>query len=339
MGLDANGTQCVLFAKALGVEFHQVATIGRQGLHLTPDRMMRNLARFGVAADAATTKGIFSSADGFAEEFLRLLGAEKVDSFDHSPFEGATCQHDMNCPIEDRHKGRYSLVLDSGCLEHVFNFPLALKNCMEMVRPGGHYLSITPANNFMGHGFYQFSPELFFGAFSEKNGFELVALIAFEDAANARWHLVTRPVHAYDRVELTSRRPIYLCAVARRLHAVEPLTEMPQQSDYVHAWRHDESDRHSPATPTSDAGGSPVALLARAARPWLSELTRHLAWLVPFRTRFSPRHFEPLALELGREGVSQATRNLALRAEGEALRRKLRSYVYWRIGLKAGRRA
>jgi hypothetical protein len=36
--------------------------------------------------------------------------------------------------------------------------------------------AVTPANNQMGHGFYQFSPELFFRVFSQENGYLLRAL-------------------------------------------------------------------------------------------------------------------------------------------------------------------
>ena len=68
-------------------------------------------------------------------------------------------------------KNKYTLVIDGGCLEHIFNFPVAIKNCMEMLQEGGHFIGITPANNLMGHGFYQFSPELYFRIFSKENGF------------------------------------------------------------------------------------------------------------------------------------------------------------------------
>lgn len=68
----------------------------------------------------------------------------------------------MNREIPGDFIEKYSMVLDGGSLEHVFNFPVAVRNCMQMLQVGGHYLAITPANNFMGHGFYQFSPELYF---------------------------------------------------------------------------------------------------------------------------------------------------------------------------------
>ena len=85
---------------------------------------------------------------------------------DASSFEGATVVHDLNLPITEALKGRFDVVCDAGTIEHVMNFPTAIRNCMEMVRVGGHLILGTPANNFFGHGFYQFSPELWFRLFS-----------------------------------------------------------------------------------------------------------------------------------------------------------------------------
>ena len=41
-----------------------------------------------------------------------------------------------------------------------------------MVKLGGHFIGVYPIDNFCGHGFYQFLPELFFRCFSQENGFE-----------------------------------------------------------------------------------------------------------------------------------------------------------------------
>ncbi|WP_051358088.1 hypothetical protein [Rubidibacter lacunae] len=104
---------------------------------------------------------------------MKFLGAESIDSFDYSGYEGATCEHDFNQPISEDYHARYTVAIDGGTLEHVFNFPVAIANCMRMVEVGGHYLGLTPSNNLMGHGFYQFSPELYFRVLSPENGFSI----------------------------------------------------------------------------------------------------------------------------------------------------------------------
>ncbi len=236
MGLDVNGVQCILYAQSLGVDFSRTATIGRQGLHLKPADFKANLRRFGFTFSENTIDRIYTKENGYADEFFRRLGASLMDSFDNSAYEGATQLHDMNQEIPQSLKLRYTAVVDSGSLEHVFNFPVALRNCMEMVEVGGHYVAITPANNFMGHGFYQFSPELFFAAFTPANGFEMVSAIAFEDNAKSAWYAVKSPAVARRRITLTNSTAVYLFVIAKRISDVTPFTVAPQQTDYVSAW-------------------------------------------------------------------------------------------------------
>ena len=236
MGLDKNGSQCILFARKAGVDFRRTACIGRQSLHLSKAQLKKNLKKFGFPCSKESLNKIFIAAAGFSEELFRFLGAEQVDSFDYSEYEGATYCHDMNKQIPPQYKGLYSVVLDSGTLEHVFNFPIAIKNCMEMVRTGGYYIGITPANNFMGHGFYQFSPELFFNVFTESQGFTVSHMIIFEDRSNPAWYCVNSPDSVKARVTLRNSRPAYLFIIAKKISSVEPFDTEPQQSDYVAAW-------------------------------------------------------------------------------------------------------
>ena len=88
---------------------------------------------------------------------------------DFSAYEGAAILHDLNEPVGDELKEKFTFVLDGGTLEHIFNFPVAITGAMEMVAVGGHLAIVTGGNNFFGHGFYQFSPELFFRAFNLEN--------------------------------------------------------------------------------------------------------------------------------------------------------------------------
>ena len=166
---------------------------------------------------------------------FRLLGAVQTESFDASDYEGASCAVDFNPPIPPAYAESFTAVVDSGTLEHVFNFPEAIRNCMQMVQLGGHLVSITNVNNLAGHGFYQFSPELFYRVLSENNGFTVTRLLVTE-TSSPHWYEVTDPVDARRRVQLRTFRPTYLCVVARRT-AVKPIFAVPpQQSDYVAQW-------------------------------------------------------------------------------------------------------
>jgi hypothetical protein len=152
--------------------------------------------------------------------------------------------HDMNMAIPENLRNMFSVVIDGGTLEHVFNFPVAIKSCMEMVQVGGHLIIMAPANNFMGHGFYQFSPELFFRVCSEENGFEVSRAILTEVDPDAQWYEITDPAKAQRRVEAAPSRPAYLLVEARKLRAAPILTTAPQQSDYSLLWQRPELAAH-----------------------------------------------------------------------------------------------
>ncbi len=129
----------------------------------------------------------------YIEPLLEMMGAKDVASIDASAFEGATIVHDMNQPLPSEMKNRFSVGIDFGTLEHVFNYPQALKNAMESVALGGHLLAVTPCNGWMGHGFYPFSPELFFRALSPENGFLLEHQFIWQRANRDKWYSCIDP--------------------------------------------------------------------------------------------------------------------------------------------------
>jgi SAM-dependent methyltransferase len=145
----------------------------------------------------------------YADDFLKaFLGAERVMSLDCSAFEHCDIVHDMNRPIDPSHHGTFDVVIDGGSLEHIFNFPVALANCMKLVKVGGSLFIFTPANNDMGHGFYQFSPELFFRIFDEKYGFRICDAVlesrpypSAELSPRSRCYSVTDPALVRSRVQ------------------------------------------------------------------------------------------------------------------------------------------
>jgi SAM-dependent methyltransferase len=236
MGLDVNGTRFLLYARQRGVAFTTSAMIGRQQMLIGAKSLHRNYLQFGFDLELKTVEGLLTRSGGYAEPFLTLLGADEIVSFDASDYEGATYRHDFNQPIPDEFKNKFSVVLDGGSLEHIFNFPRAIKNCMEMVSEGGHFLAITPANNHCGHGFYQFSPELYFRIFSPANGFEIEQIAVYEETFDPPWYEVIDPVAVKERVMLINGEPSMLLIIAKKLKTVEIFAKPPQQSDYFTRW-------------------------------------------------------------------------------------------------------
>jgi hypothetical protein len=286
MGLDIKGTRALLYAKKEGTDFSRTAMIGRQELHLNVAALALNLRDFGFAAAAKDAAHLLSEERGYAEPFLRVLGASEIVSFDASDFEGASCIHDFNQPIDRNFFESFTVVLECGSLEHIFNFPQAISNCMEMVKVGGTFVGITPTNNFLGHGFYQFSPELFFRIFSPNNGFELRQMLAYESGRD-EWYDVMDPGVIGERVTLINRRETYLLVIAKRTAAVPIFANGIQQSDYSAQWRKGQA-RH--ASPRSVAGWRSHV----PARLILSLQALH-RWFPP-RGGFNARYFKKVRI-------------------------------------------
>jgi len=240
MGLNINGVKLLLHARQLEVDFEKVLTIGRQMLYLKEREMDHLLDQAGFP-DKDRPGGPVNGS--YAEPFLKLLGAGTTDSLDASAYEEATLIHDLNLPLPEKMRSRYSLVIDGGSLEHVFNFPEAIRNCMNLVQVGGHYLGITPANNFLGHGFYQFSPELYYRIFTEANGFAMVKMYLFADRKKTTFYEVLDPLVLKQRVIMANASPSYLFVLAQKTAEKEVFETVPQQSDYEHiVWNRDASE-------------------------------------------------------------------------------------------------
>jgi hypothetical protein len=265
MGFDVQGIRFLLAARRTGVSFERTATLGRQELFIGPSYFRETLQAYGVPNSEAEGQRLLTEAGGYADSLLRFLGGRQIRSIDASSYEGADIVHDMNLPIPETLRSAFSAVIDGGTLEHVFNFPVAIKNCMEMVELGGHLLLITPANNFMGHGFYQFSPELLFRLLSSENGFRVERAIFSETVPGSRWYEIVDPERARRRVELTNSRPAYLLFQARKVSQIPVLVRAPQQSDYTVLWGQLPQERTR--TRGVHPWGLPIRLARRLLRP------------------------------------------------------------------------
>src|SRR5258708_37485432 len=65
----------------------------------------------------------------------------------------------------------YETIIDCGTAEHIFEVSQVLRNLSGLCASGGQIVHVLPANNFCGHGFWQFSPELFFSLYSAASGY------------------------------------------------------------------------------------------------------------------------------------------------------------------------
>lgn len=268
MGIDLNTVRFLTWSATRGVTYRKTAMLGRQGyMGVRPAR----LEKWQSAAPAGARPGreILSDPDNYCEPLFRALKAETVHSYDASRYEGATHLWDLNDPPPESARGAYSVVFDGGTLEHVFDFPRALQGALQLLEPGGHYVAVTPANGWFGHGLYQFSPGMFQQIFTAANGFELTALMLFEDREDAPFYEVLPPGPGRSRHKFASLRPASLAVVARRIGPVPDRLGV-QQSDYVEAWEGDAAGQTA-SFGAAQMGGQ----MAAGVRRWLK--ARYLA--------------------------------------------------------------
>lgn len=97
----------------------------------------------------------------WADGWLRGLGATVVHSIDLRSDEGATFIHDLTTPIPRTLENTYDFVFDGGTIEHMIDPLAGLCNYVRLLSHKCILVISTVANNYCGHGFYQFSPEFF----------------------------------------------------------------------------------------------------------------------------------------------------------------------------------
>lgn len=244
MGITYHDAVMYMRAKRRGASFERTVTLGHQTLYLHRSEV-KALQKQHQEATGSRSSSLASYQWGnYADSFLReCLGVDSLTVIDASDYEGAETVHDMNLPIPDELKNQFDAVIDCGSLEHIFNVPTVLQNLADLLTVGGTIFVTTPANNLMGHGFYQFSPELMFRVFSGENGFDLhnVTLVegcfpSMELSRNRRLFRVANPEHVRCRVGLQSKRPAMMMVEAVKCADNRMFAKPPLQSDYVAAW-------------------------------------------------------------------------------------------------------
>ncbi len=286
MALD---TPCIAFlfgCKAAGVDFTNLLTLGRQEFFPSRNPLRDMLEAHGIGRDVDE---LIKSSAGRADKVFTLLGALGIESVDASAYEGADVVHDLNEPVDGSWKSKYSVVYDGGTLEHVFNFPVAIRNCMEMLAVGGYFISTTEANNYMGHGFYQLCPELMYRVFSEENGFSVVSVLLCANRRRRAWYRAVDPRSLGRRAELRGGPPIYMMTLARKDRECALFRTWPQQSDYSQLWLDGRQG--------VGAGGGVrprMSLVKHAVPEWLKDILRPLVYSKS-RLYLRTREFVPIA--------------------------------------------
>lgn len=270
MGIDQHALQLLRHAHSRRGEFGATVTLGRQSVILGP---------------AAARRWIGSTQGGWGEPLLKgRFGATSVDSIDNSAYEGATIVADFNRPVAAALSARFDTVLDLGCTEHIFDVAQSFRNIMALCKPGGWIMHAVPSDGCCGHGFFQFTPELFHSWYSADNGFaETQVFLADTHDVNA-WYRVPAPQNG-KRINIRSKGEVYVLVLTRYLGGGDVKV---QQSDYEFMW----ADGTAGCAVPPPVPGRLVAWRERLARwPWAVRwLTQLDAYLAPTGARTLSRH-------------------------------------------------
>ena len=106
-----------------------------------------------------------------------------------------------------------------------------------MLNIDGIYLSIVPNNNFSGHGFYQFSPELFYRTFTKKYGMEIINIyLAKNHTLFNEWIKIEMPTREINRMEYSFKTndQVYIIVIAKKIseNRKKITEEYPNQFSY-----------------------------------------------------------------------------------------------------------
>jgi SAM-dependent methyltransferase len=254
-----------------GVSFNSTLTLGRLDCYMW-SRDLQRIARLLPNKSKLVESVRRGEVPTYMDDLFRAMGASRVDAMDASDFEGATILQDLNEPLAAHLHSQYDAVVDTGTLEHVFNVPAAFKNVMDALKVGGDFLGTLPANNYCGHGFYQFSAEFVYRVFSGQNGFEIRKLFIAPAYVAGKWldgpvFEVLDPEEVRGRVQIEGRRKMVFLVQARKVRQEAVFATWPQQSDYSAVW-----SRGSACQPQQDADLTMFESAVRTYRKIISRI-------------------------------------------------------------------
>ncbi len=145
-----------------------LVTIGRQGICFSVDDLRKWAHQSDFNLDEAQLEAsIRENRFPTDNEFFRSLGFSAVDSMDCSEYEGASIICNLNNDIPEELYNRFDVIYDGGSTEHMFNIPKAFENYNKMLQVGGLVIHSLPSTGCLDHGFYMFSPTLFYDYYTQ----------------------------------------------------------------------------------------------------------------------------------------------------------------------------
>jgi len=123
--------------------------------------------------------------------------------------------------------GKYSVVLNHGTAEHIFNIAQVFRTMHDCTEDGGLMIHEAPFTGWIDHGFYSLQPTLFFDL-AHANGYEIVKL-AIEDLTNKTYAVVSSREEIFKLRDDLPKNTLLFVAIRKRGNAEFVI---PQQGVY-----------------------------------------------------------------------------------------------------------
>lgn len=240
MGLTAHNLKYILkIIKNYAIK-GPILTFGNQDIYTTEKDVIRWIKDIGLplnipsAIYRSTSAGlpkVNKEALNYihAKTFFEFLGIPRDQYYDIDKFalDNPIILHDLQKPIEARYHDFFNFVLDSGTMEHIFDVKSVMSNIVRITKVGGYVLHLTPAQNFLNHGFYQFSPTFFYD-FYISNGFEIIESYIIELRGNVhRFHNYNQEKD-YVGLFFNPANRLVNCFLVRKIFHVKDVTSPDQ---------------------------------------------------------------------------------------------------------------
>jgi len=240
----------------------KVLQLGRQHTFLRLNKLRQISRQFGLDTQGNYFVQLPESAEVSVSDItlFQSLGFDSVESMDYSNYESPTHVHDFNLPVPEELHEQYDAIFDGGTLEHIFNFSESLKNIHRLLKTGGIVIHASPSSNRVDHGFYMFSPTVFYDYYLA-NGFEIIKSYIFEYERRhdkAPWLIYD---YTPGRIQHLSfggwgdGKLLGIWFVARKLEN-SSCDVTPQQSYYLKAWSCDKDNQFDDSDSGSNSSDS-----------------------------------------------------------------------------------
>ena len=228
MGIDYASAKKLVQLAAKTDQQGRVPMLGRAKLRMPP-RLQKALER------VLASEGFDYS---YAETFWRRLGYSDVLSMDFSDYESAEILHDLTDPVPQQLQGQFDLVFDGGTTEHVFDVATCMTNLFHLLVRKGVFVGCSPANGWLGHGFYKFGPELVYGFWKLRMGCEILYCSMLPELPRHKEVPLQDNIQNGNRIKLYKDVPpgrVYLYYEAQKGETAGDRS-WALQSDYVAKW-------------------------------------------------------------------------------------------------------